>query len=465
MKNHSRWIASPEMTLFAGSLRGGISTSFSLTNWFFRSVLRKTVRMIELGIRRILSLLTSPRVILAFGGFFFRLLGMRKSRQVFNFSQIKRILILRLDGIGDVVMNIAFLRELRQNLPDAWITLVVKPAVHNLVELCPYVNEVLTYDFNVPGSSWRWMQHIFKPLSRRGCILRPAWKCLWRRQFDLAIVPRWSMDYYRAGFIAYLSGAFWRIGYSENVTDEKRQKNAGFDRWYTHVLTDNNLKNEVEHNLDVIRSLGGRIQDERLELWLGKEDEDFADQIMKSYDINLHKHLVAFCPGAGAPKRMWPLANFIELGDWLIREYYAHILVVGGQGEESLGQEIQQQLGDKVINMVGRATVRQTGALLKHCQLYVGNDTGPMHLAAAAGTPVVEISCHPRTGSLVHDNSPKRFGPWGVLNYVLQPEKAISPCSNECIAVEAAHCILNVSVQQVKKAVEELLHVDIKLAN
>ena len=109
-----------------------------------------------------------------------------------------------------------------------------------------------------------------------------------------------------------------------------------------------------------------------------------------------------------------------------------------------------------IINVVGKATLRQTGAFLKRCHLYVGNDAGPMHLAVAAGVPVIEISCHPLDGSQWHPNSPKRFGPWGVLHRVLQPLNALVPCSEGCIA-DRAHCILDISVEQVKQAISSLL--------
>jgi heptosyltransferase-2 len=149
---------------------------------------------------------------------------------------------------------------------------------------------------------------------------------------------------------------------------------------------------------------------------------------------------------------MWPIANFIGLGEWLRSNYHARLVVLGGVGEERLGEELQRQLGHMVINAVGWTTLRQTGALLKRCHLYVGNDAGPMHLAAAAGIPVIEISCHPLDGSPSHPNSPKRFGPWRVPHVVLRPETARDACSEACTAHQA-HCILEVSLEEVKEAV------------
>lgn len=411
-------------------------------------VLCYPARPIKFIARHTLGWLTTPGAAFAFGEPFFWLLGMRRKGREIDLSHVKRVLVVRLDEIGDVVMTTPFLRELRWNLPDAWITLVVKPAVYNLVELCPYVNEVLTYDWNTQGRFWQ--------LRRHGRALALAWKHLWRRRFDLAILPRWDVDHYHGTFVLYFSGAPWHVGYSENVIDHKRRLNSSYDLLFTHVLDDNTLKHEVEHNLEVIRFLGGAVQEDRLELWVGEEDDAFAEQVLTLHGVHSDDLLIAFNPGAGAPRRMWPLANFMELGDWLRKECHARIVVVGGAGEGSLGQELQQQLGKMVVNVVGQTTLRQTGALLKRSHLYVGNDAGPMHLSAAVGVPVVEISCHPRSGSPIHPNSPRRFGPWGVPHSVLQPEMAFDPCSEACTAAQA-HCILRVTVEQVKEAIVCLL--------
>lgn len=399
-------------------------------------------------VRRMLVSLTSSRTALLVSEPFFWLLGMRWKKRAINLRKVKRVLVVRLDEIGDVVMTSSFLRELRRNLPDAWITLVVKPAVHNLVELCPYVNEVLAYDCKTSGR--------FAEQRRHGRVLRLGWKHLWRRRFDLAILPRWDADYYHGSFLTYFSGAPWRVGYSTNVSESKQRLNSGLDCLLSHKLEDSDPKHEIEHNLDVIRFLGGTVQEDQLELWLGEDDETFAEQILKSNRINPTDLLIAFGVGAGSKRRMWPIDNFVETGRWLREEYNARIIAVGGKGEESLGQEIHHQLGETVINATGRTTLRQTVALLKCCDLYVGNDAGPMHLAAAAGVPIVEISCHPLHGSVVHANSPKRFGPWGTPHLVLQPKKSLPPCSDGCDAKQP-HCILNVSVAQVKETIEKIM--------
>jgi ADP-heptose:LPS heptosyltransferase len=412
------------------------------------SQMRRAFPHLQSAVRRFSGWITSPEGTLILGETFFWLSGLRRKGRELDFPQAERVLVVRLDEIGDVVMTAPCLRELRRLKPDAWIMLVVKPAAYNLVERCPYVNEVLTYDSNT--REWR------RELRRHGRALRLAWRHLWHRGFDLAILPRWDTDYYHGAFLTYFSGARWRVGYSENMNEDKRRDNAGLDRLFTHILQGSGLKHEVEHNLEVIRFLGGAVQEDRLELWLSAEDEVFAEETLKARGVRRGDLLIAFGLGAGVRKRMWSLANFVKLGRQLTNGIGARIIAVGGHGEESLGQEFYRQIGDTAIDVVGKTSLRQTGALLKRCRLFVGNDAAPMHMAAAAGVPVVEISCHPQDGSPSHYNSPARFGPWGVPHLILQPESALDGCSRECIAAYA-HCISSISVERVNEAVVTLL--------
>ena len=408
-------------------------------------ILRKFLAYAKSTVR---SLVLSPALVRLIAGAFFRVTRVRAKGQAHDLPGGERVLVVRLDEIGDVTLTAPLLRELRRLLPNAWISLVVKPAVRNLVERCPYVDEVLVYDWSVSRS--------LGPIQRHWRAVRLAYSYLWRRRFTLALVPRWDTDHYHAPFVAYLSGAQRRVGYSEHVTELKRRRDRGFDRLFSDVLDDNQLKHEVEHNLDLVRFLGGTVQTDRLELWTDDADERFAGHVLSTHDVRVDDIVIAFAPGAGAPKRMWPLARFAEIGDWLKQLGHVRILVVGGPEEQHLGQELRRQLGDIVIDMVGRATLRQTGALLKHCALYVGSDSGSMHLAAAAGLAVVEISCHPHDGSPWHLNSPHRFGPWGVPYVILQPVSATPPCTDAC-AMTQAHCILDIQVERVKEAIEALV--------
>jgi ADP-heptose:LPS heptosyltransferase len=362
-------------------------------------------------------------------------------------SHLRSILILRLDEIGDLVLTTPFLRELRRNAPQAWISLVVNPETRNLVEFCPYVNEVLAFNWRFNGR--------LAGLWRHARALAFAARHLWQR-FDLAIVGRWGADHYEATFLAYFSGAAWRVAYSEHLHEVKSRLNRGYDRLLTQALESTGPKHQVEWNLDFLLPLGGKVQDSRLELWLTDDDRTYARKTLAAHGVEGGELLIAFAPGAGARRRCWPLERWIDLGRRLGRKFGPRLVIVGSKREEDLGAYIEGALGSGVINLVGCATLRQTSAILECCSLTVSNDSGPMHLAAAAGSAVVEISCHPRGGDPNHENSPMHFHPWGVPYFVVQPESPTAPCSISCES-NVPHCILGIEVESVQQAVRDLL--------
>jgi ADP-heptose:LPS heptosyltransferase len=182
------------------------------------------------------------------GRVFFHIRGRAKSAGTDVPATAGSILVIRLDEVGDLVMLSPFLRALRRHFTQAHITLVVNPAIVNLVELCPYVNEVLTFDPR--GSQAK--RFFYLPLR----AFRFASQFLWKRKYDLALLPRRDADCAYATFLGFWSKARQRVGYSENATPYKSLVNRGFDRLLTHVLHDRGVQHEVESNLAVLKSLG-----------------------------------------------------------------------------------------------------------------------------------------------------------------------------------------------------------------
>ena len=186
---------------------------------------------------------------------------------------VKNILIVRTDEIGDIILTTPFFRELRRNYLDARIVLVVKPAVYNLVELCPYVNEI----------------KCFKSKKQRFCFFSNlfhayqfAVKELLPKNFDLAIVPRWDSDVaYFAGPLVFFSGACRRVAYSEHVSAEKEILDYGCDNYYTDLVPSRpGVVHEVERNLDVLRYLGCSIEKKDLEIWINDSDIKKAEKLL-----------------------------------------------------------------------------------------------------------------------------------------------------------------------------------------
>jgi ADP-heptose:LPS heptosyltransferase len=395
------------------------------------------------------SQIGSVRLALLIGEPLFWLFGYRKkSLPPFRLPEMRRLLVVRLDEIGDMVLFSPFLRELRRNLPKAWITLAVKPSLQNMVELCPYVDEVVTFDSNDTG---RWPRFI-----RHWRALRLAQKDFWHRRFEAAMSPRLGEDTQHAIFLMYFSGARWRMAFSERVTANAPRLGWYLDKLLTHSFETTIHQHEVESNLEFLRLTGTKVEDNTIEMWCSSEDHTFAERLFSAHGITDNQLVVGLGPWAGMPQKQWPLSHFLELAAWLIEEHNAKLLLVGGEADRGKGEVFTRRFGDSVIDLTARATIRQTAASLRWCRIYVGNCSGPMHLAAAMKVPVVEVCCHPQTGSKYHVRSPNRFGPWGVRSIVLQPEQGLPGCV-ECCAFDETHCITQVSVSTVQAAVATLL--------
>lgn len=356
------------------------------------------------------------------------------------------ILVVFVDNLGDILLSAGFLRDLRGNYPDSHITLVVSQDFLAAASSCPYVNKVI--GINVGGSAaWRALVGPVRAWSF-------AKRHLWRRKFDLVLSPRWDVDSRHGTLLGLYSLGSQHIGFSSKATNARRRViNLGLDKALSHVCRGADLRHDAERGGELLEFIGISPGPPRCEIWISPEDEQFgAEELM-----NVAAPLIALGVGASQPKRQWPVQRFLEVSKMLIREHpNAHFLVVGNKQDRTLGEELGASLGDRLLNYAGRCSFQKSAAIMKHCDLYVGADSGPMHMAAAVGVPVVDISCHPVTGAPDHANSPLRYHPIGVPYIVLQPEDFTGPCSYACGAADA-HCILSVTTDEVFQAAMKLL--------
>lgn len=360
-------------------------------------------------------------------------------------SRARAILVVALAEAGDMVLLSPFLRGLRRLAPAARVTLVCLSGARSLFDGSADVDEVLAYDAAV--------SRLRRP------IVLPRRARVFARQhldgrFDLAIVPRWDTDQYLASAVALFSRARRRVAHSEHANARKRTLNAGFDRLFTDVVSSHGTAHEVERHLEMLRALGSASPSADLGLSLRDEERRRAVDIVSNVDARTP--LVAFGIGAAHAKRRWPIARFAEVGRTLQREYAAHVVIVGGPTDVAAQDQLLGELGPAATGLAGRLSYRESAAVLERCRLFIGNDSAPMHLAAASGVACVEVSCHPEGGDPLHNNAPERFAPWGVPSKVVRPAAARPPCSASCEA-DAAHCILGVTSTMVLEAARALL--------
>ena len=363
---------------------------------------------------------------------------------------VRRIIVFRLDQLGDVVLTTPLFRELKRMYPQARCTVVVQAAFRSLLSPNRNVDEVL---------SPRDIRKKWLPVRARRLLsaLWFYWTALRRSRFDLAIVPRWDVDESLATMLCALTYASKRIGYSEQASAAKRRINRGFDAAFDVIVPAGPLPHEVDRNLAIVEALGGRVESRSPEIYLTDGDRRFADELLTHHDSR--SVLVALGIGARAAGRKWPLRNYADCIARLAERRKVQPIIVCSAGEETEASELSRMLPAPPYILSG-APLRVVCAVLQRCAAFIGNDSGVAHLAAAMDCPTAVVSRHPLAGNPDHPNSPARFAPRCVHFRVVQPITVPDTCMAACIATEA-HCIRRVTVERVVAAATQMLSIPV----
>jgi heptosyltransferase-2 len=360
-------------------------------------------------------------------------------RPPLDLRRCRNILVVKLDFIGDWVLTTPFLQNLRCNAPRARITAVVLDRVYDLASACPFVDRVISVS---RADRRRVVLGASSPAalaSFRGDYCRSV--------FDLAVVPRWDADFNGALQFAFGSRAPAVVGFSERVTPRKRRLNRGDDRFYTHTIVDHRQVHEADRDLALIETMGGTIAPSSVTVRTIAADEATAEAFLKdSFGHDDKRRLLAVAPFGSEPKKTLPQGRLAKVVRRLMNQFELDVVVVGSPGNAGEAARFAGDLGRRAMSAAGVLGTRQAAALLSGAAAFIGMDSGPAHIAAAVGTPVAVIFCHPADGSPEHTYAPERFAPRGRPGQVLiiRPETATAPCSEGCEASEA-HCILALS--------------------
>ncbi|MEZ4598888.1 MAG: lipopolysaccharide heptosyltransferase II [Syntrophotaleaceae bacterium] len=277
-------------------------------------------------------------------------------------GKIKKILVRSTNWVGDAVMTTPAMGALRATFSEAEIVVVANPLVAELFRHHPYCDRVIVYDA-------KGLHQGFGGLWRFSKILR-------RERFDLAVLLQNAIE---AALMAFLAGISRRAGYR---TDARGPL-------LTHSVPIGQAERQLHHTdyyrlmLDRIGVQGG---DGRLRLECTAEEMAWADKTLGA------GQWIAVNPGAayGSAKRWFP-ERFAETADRLVEEYGVNIVLTGGPGEKEIGRDIAAAMSARPLNLIGETTMRQLMAVLASVRLLVTNDSGPMHVGAAFGVPIVAV--------------------------------------------------------------------------
>lgn len=362
-------------------------------------------------------------------------------------ATVQSVLIVALDHLGDLIVSEGYFRDVRVSFPEARIVLVVDKKFEQYASRCPYADLVLGFDQR--GSKY------YNAIAGPFRAFQFARRHLWGLRLDLALNHRWDVDALNGSLLGLFSNARVHAGFSSDSNARKRVINKWADGAYSHLLHSPKLIHEAERGHELLQFLGFPANDAICALWNVPKDWEFASRHLPN---NEQGPAVALGVGASQRKRQWPMERFRSVAEQVLDRWpNARFVVVGNQEDGLIAEQLRHPvLGTRLYNFAGRCSVGESGALLSRCSLYLGNDSGPMHMAAALGVPVVQLSCHPLTGSRESAHAPDRYHPYGVPYIVLRPVDFENPCDYACTA-EDAHCILAITVEQATAAAEQLL--------
>lgn len=347
-------------------------------------------------------------------------------------SRIQKILIRVNNWIGDIVMISPAMRCIRNHFTKAKISILAKTRVVDSLRGNPFYDELIEYE---------------NLAKHRGLMGR--WRIiqsLRERKFDLAILFQKAFE---AALFSYFSAIATRVGYD---TDKR-----GFLLTHRiHETEEVRKKHHVEYFLDIARILGCEIHDKSLYFHVGEEDRMTAHKIINRLNLKPEKRIVVIHPGTSKPERGWHTERFSSLANKIIKEFDAQIVLTGSEQDLLISKQIIAGMKQEAIDLTGQLSIKEMGAFLERCTLFIGNDSGPMHIAGAVGTPIV---------ALFGPGIPEKTAPYvDPAQYeVITKKYRCAPCRQkffkECQPSTSGkpHCIEDISVEDVLGAVFKLM--------
>jgi len=341
------------------------------------------------------------------------------------------IVLLRLDRIGDFILGIPAYRALRRHHPTARITAVVSSEVAHLAEHCPYFDEVVLFD-----ALW------LKP----GALPFGRWASAWRlvrslRAWKADLVVDFRDQNRLDPVVAGLSGAKTRVGYARGLGRFLLSHSVPLPSTRPH---------QVERNLLILDAISVPRDGDALEMWTTERDRKTAWSHFPRQGSLPGTARVAVHVGAATPSKQWNEDAFAALLHELYSTDRVDLVLVGSTADAAFAHEVLDDVKCPVVNLVGKLSLGETAAVLRECQVFVGADSGPAHLAAACGVPVVSL--------FSAANEPEVWRPWGDKTRVLTRRPDCAPCrSHRCRRKDGYFCMDEIGPEEVVEAVRDFL--------
>ncbi len=306
-------------------------------------------------------------------------------------NKIKKILVVSLSNIGDIILTFPVIDILKRDFPDAVLDLIVGPKGASLVTGNPNFRKVYIFHKHQSGIALlKWMGDMGK------------------EHYDLAVDLR-------ASAIPFLV-------FAKHLTPLMIKRPQGVHMRTQHLLRLKTVHKYSQENAN------------RISLYFSPEDSRSGDQILEKHGLKVGGNIAKFiliAPGARAENKRWQENGFAQLADHLAQRYQSKIVFVGDENDAKVVKRISSVMKSPASDLSGQLTLTQLGAVMKHASLALVNDSAPMHMASYLNIPVV---------ALFGPTDPKKYGPWSKTHFVVKKNGHCPACTG---TKDAAHVCLN----------------------
>ncbi len=351
-----------------------------------------------------------------------------KTVQVYQETrQEKKVLITKLGAAGDVILASPSFRMIRKRYPKAHVAVLVDSKLAPLLEKCPYLNEVITFNRSNCRERWRRLMSLTKQLRRR--------------RFDLSIDLQNNLKTHLVTLLAQIPV---RIGYARGFSGHLLSR---------PVVEVKKSIPPVEHQFELLKRAGVNHFEDELELWPDDSAEQTVAKWFQEGSIGREEIVIGLAIGSSVkwPTKRWPVENFTALSKRLVNELNCRIVLIGSEEESALGFQfgVQEFPKGAVLNLIGKTGLLDLVSVVKRLDVLVSGDSAPIHIAAAVKTKLV---------ALFGPTEPKRHMPPGHDHVVFVKRIPCQPCySGTCRNAVKLDCLAKISVDEVYAAVKRQL--------
>lgn len=354
-------------------------------------------------------------------------------------ASAREILCIRLDTLGDVIMTTPAIRAVKESLPGSRVTLLTSPPGAVPAPYIPEVDDTIVYE--AP-----WMKASpTRPDSRYDQAMLNE---LRSRHFDAAVVfTVYSQNPLPTALMCYLADIPMRLAHC------RENPYHLLTHWVKEIEPEITIRHEVQRQLDLVAAVGCTPNSKHLSFRVPSSARECIHERLQQAGVDRSRPYVVLHPGVTAPSRQYRPEYFAQAARQLIRKEGLQVIISGSKKEVELVERIRKWIDAPSYSLAGQLNLAELGALLEGAAVLIANNTGPVHLSAAVGTPVVDL----------YALTNPQHTPWGVASRILNHDVSCKFCYKSICPQGHHHCLDLVTPEEVVQAARDLLALKVRV--